>query len=667
MKKSHKKIILMIAILLVLLVIIVCAILKNKDTTKLVSVKSQKELQRIYEGEEFELNSTFINILTMPFSFSMPRYYLNDDLLVTEGLSTTTKSSSGLTPSTLTGGSTSIDSVSNSYQTKDYSTTNIQVENVDEADITKTDGDYIYSISEDNVIITDVREPEEIKILKKIAISEGTPEDLMLYKDTLTVISSTTGNSTNKNTIVSIYNIQDKAKPILEKSYTLYEPYYTSRCIDNKLYVISSGRLRKENNEIVTYYLEDRQKKDINLKDIQYLKDLPTDEQTIISMVNLDNTQEKVKVKSYLMNIENAYVSEKNIYLLNESYPSSYDVSILDIFGWKGILGLGDYEENDYSGKCTDIYKFNILEDGTVEYETKAKVEGTTINQFSVDEYDNHLRVALQNNNGSRIVVFDEKLNQLGQTPYLAKGEKMYSSRFLGNKAYLVTYQTIDPLYVIDLSNPTNPTVLGELKIPGYSTYLHPYDENHIIGIGMQTEETIRKNSSGKVLSKTARITGMKMALFDVSDVNNPIQISETVIGDSRATSAILTNHKALLFSKEKELIAIPVNNYSEDFAITNSSENYEDMVSSYTNYSKNYVSEGYFVYKLNLTDGFSLKGVINHETTSQKSSYYSTATKLLRGLYIDNNLYTISENMLKVNNLDDLELISELKIKGGN
>lgn len=156
------------------------------------------------------------------------------------------------------------------------------------------------------------------------------------------------------------------------------------------------------------------------------------------------------------------------------------------------------------------------------------------------------------------------------------------------------------------------------------------------------------------------------MALFDVSDVNNPIQISDTIIGDSRATSAILTNHKALLFSKEKELIAIPVNNYNEDFEISNSSDNYEMMISNYTSYSKKYISEGYFVYKLNLTDGFSLKGIINHEKISDRS-YYSSTAKLLRGLYIDNNLYTISEGMIKVNNLDDLKLISELKIKGGN
>ena len=146
------------------------------------------------------------------------------------------------------------------------------------------------------------------------------------------------------------------------------------------------------------------------------------------------------------------------------------------------------------------IYKFNIEKDGLVQYDTKTKVSGQTINQFSIDEYDGNLRVALYDNNGSKVVIFNNKLEKIGETTYLAPGEKMYTSRFIGNKAYLVTYRTIDPLYVIDLSDPSNPTPLGELKIPGYSTYLHPYDENHLIGIGMETKETVRRDSFGKVI-----------------------------------------------------------------------------------------------------------------------------------------------------------------------
>ena len=158
------------------------------------------------------------------------------------------------------------------------------------------------------------------------------------------------------------------------------------------------------------------------------------------------------------------------------------------------------------------------------------------------------------------------------------------------------------------------------------------------------------------------------MALFDVSDVNNPIQVSQTIIGDSRATSAVLTNHKALLFSKEKGLIAIPVNNYPSDVEITaTDEEDISTLVKNYTNYQEKYTSEGYFVYNINLTDGFKLKGVINHEKISNYKPYYQYNSKLLRGLWIEDNLYTVSETAIKVNKLDNLEEISKLDIKGEN
>ena len=177
----------------------------------------------------------------------------------------------------------------------------------------------------------------------------------------------------------------------------------------------------------------------------------------------------------------------------------------------------------------------------------------------------------------------------------------------------------------------------------------------------METKEIINRNSNGKVISTTAKVVGMKMALFDVSNVNSPVQISSVVIGDSRTTSAILTNPKALLFSKEKSLIAIPVNNYSQDFEVT-SSNNYETMINNYTKYGKPYNAEGYFVYNINVQDGFKLKGVITHEKTN--ATYYYSNSKLLRGLYIDNNLYTVSETMIKVNELDSLKAVGELKLK---
>lgn len=659
-----KKIIKIIIPIIILGIIALVIIIHNKEEREIMPITSQKELEKIYEQEKEE--TMLSKLLKLPFSLltNEPRrnYITAEDTTIQIN-----KEITEISPSDFAGNQ----NASTTESTKEYSTTNIQVENVDEADITKTDGDYIYSLSENDVIITDVKEPEQMKIVAKIeqGNSNIVPEDLILYQNKLIIIyANTKSHSSDNSTYVVIYNIQNPEQPKKIKSYELEQPYYTSRCIEGKLYVIASGRLKKEDNHIITYYKEDEKQIDPGFSKISKIKELDTDNQTILSMLDLNRIQEKVKISSYLMNIENAYVSENNIYLLEERYKTRYNTKpeIIDIFGWKGLMGAFDeneLEKEEY-GYYTDIYKFNLLEDGTIKFDKKTSERGKTINQFSVDEYKGNLRLALNNNEGSKIVVFDKNMKKIGQTESLARGEKMYSSRFLGEKAYLVTYQTIDPLFVVDLSNPSEPEVLGELKIPGYSTYLHPYDANHIIGIGMQTEEKINRNANGRVTSTTASITGMKMALFDVSDVKNPIQISETIIGDRRTTSSVLTNHKALLFSKEKQLLAIPVNNYEEDFEIQTSTKEYTNMINQYTNYKKPYISEGYFVYQINLTDGIKLKGIITHEKA--KATYYRTQSRLLRGLYIEDNLYTISEDYIKINQLEDLKEINQLKIKEG-
>ena len=700
-----KKLIIIIISLIVVIVGIIASINYIDAKTEVKSISSKSQLKKIYNNDNYNYGSNFleslIKIPTLPWSLlydgltssysrSYRDYsYSNSTTKSTGTVSIDSFKSGTVADSAATESYSGISSILNSSKdfsstkqdatsTTDYSKTNIQVENVDEADITKTDGNYIYSLSDNNVIISDVRDPENVKIASKITIGAGAPEDLILYNNKLVIISSD-GNYSNQNTIVYVYNIDDKEHPYSIKNYTLYEPYYTTRCIGNMLYVISSGKLRKENSEIITYYKEDYNQKDIGYKNIKYLKDVKTNTQTLISSVDLNSLENNVNVQSYLIDIDNAYISENSIYLADTSYEYSREKKkitppIYTLFTLKGVWGPASYIEKndvDYSyssnyGTKTNIYKFDI-KDGKIEYNSKTKLDGQIINQFSLDEFNENLRVAIYNNEGSKVVILDKNLNKLGETSYLSKGEKMYSSRFIGNKAYLVTYKTVDPLYVLDLSNPTSPKVLGELKIPGYSTYLHPYDETHLIGIGMETKETVNRNYQGKVTSTTARITGMKMALFDVSNLRNPIQISSTVIGDSRTTSAILTNHKALLFSKEKELIAIPVNNYDEDFEITNSDDN-SSLINSYTNYSKKYVSEGYLVYKINLTDGFKLKGSITHKSdTSNTSYYYYSKSRLLRGMYINNNLFTVSEDKLKVNNLEDLKQISELDFRGNN
>ena len=676
MKKGK---IIIVAIITILIIGVICTISsqKEKEDYNFKVIQSEKDFKKIYTLEDYK-EDTYKLYLTLPFSII---YMINRPIASVssswDGGMYYDRMGASDASSNLSMKSTS-ETTGISAQ-KDFSTTNIQVENVDEADIIKTDGNFIYSISEDKVIITDVQNKEEPKILSKITLTNSAvPEDILLYKDKLIVIGSQPYNSReyyyynyNYSTVVNVFDISDKEKPKIEKNYQTDDRYYTSRLIDGKLYIISAGYLKQDNNNdyIRPAYTENGQTKEIAYNNMKYIPSMKTRDITTIASLDLAKSETDATVKSYFINVSNAYVAEDNMYLVSQEYNySSYyeEPEISDIFGLLGIFGAfveDDYNYNTSSSYYeTKIFKFKI--DGTnIEFVGLGKEGGQTLDQFSLDQYNNNLRVALDDTSGTKVVVFNENMDKIGEVDKIAPGENMYSSRFVGDKVYLVTYQTIDPLFVIDLKEPTSPKILGELKIPGYSTYLHPYDENHIIGIGMETKETINRDINGRVTSTTASIVGMKMALFDVSDVKNPKELSNIVIGDSRATSSVLTNHKALLFSKEKNLIAIPVNNYDSDFEIAETTD-IQSVINSFNVKSNSYISEGYLVYDLTLQDGFKLKGVITHDLAeSNINSYYRQMSHMLRGLYIENDLYTVSETKIMVNALSDLSLISELRI----
>lgn len=240
----------------------------------------------------------------------------------------------------------------------------------------------------------------------------------------------------------------------------------------------------------------------------------------------------------------------------------------------------------------------------------------------------------------NHLYVLDGNLKIVGKVEDLAAGERIYSVRFMGGKAYMVTFRQIDPLFVIDLSSPQNPKVLGYLKIPGVSDYLHPYDDTHIIGVGRDASEE-------------GRITGMKLALFDVSDVANPREVSKYIIGGRGTDSEALHDHKAFLFSREKNLLVIPVSEYSAA----------PETGASEWQWKTKYW-QGAYVFNLDLANGFALKGRITHQNnTDSEKYYYDWSSQIRRSLYIENILYTISNRMIKMNSLSDLSEINKIEL----
>jgi uncharacterized secreted protein with C-terminal beta-propeller domain len=287
----------------------------------------------------------------------------------------------------------------------------------------------------------------------------------------------------------------------------------------------------------------------------------------------------------------------------------------------------------------TAIYRF-ALDRGNVRYASQGSVPGTPLNQWSMDEDDGFFRIATtasvrseehfyttQNN----LYILDETLQLTGSLENLAPGERIYSVRFMGSRGYLVTFKNIDPLFAIDLSDPHDPTVLGELKIPGYSDYLHPYDENHLIGFGKNTTSS---SGTGQVIP-----LGMKIALFDVTDVAHPTQLFDVLIGDRGTDSPLLSNHKALLFNKERGVVAFPISVWK-----TTSRPDQRGVVSQLA-------FRGAYIFNLDLVYGFRLRGTIPLQ-------------QINRILYIGDRFYTISPTRIQANDFDSLEQVAELTLK---
>jgi inhibitor of cysteine peptidase len=329
----------------------------------------------------------------------------------------------------------------------------------------------------------------------------------------------------------------------------------------------------------------------------------------------------------------------------------------------------------------TIINKIGIQK-GKIDVLANGVVQGRILNQFSMDEHDQVFRIAttstrnyrLQkedaslnpaglaaetkadedeaiapestarimiappiqriNEPSSNVFALDKDLKVVGSITGIAPSESIYSTRFVRDRLYMVTFRQVDPFFVFDLSDAKNLKALGELKIPGYSRYLHPYDESTIIGIGREA-------------SATGQVRGLKISLFDVRDVSKPKEVAKFTTPSSHANSIVEYEHKAFLFSKEKELLVIPAYSYSYD--------NWDPSGKRGGSGSFN----GAMIFKVS-KDNISLRGIVDH---SQGTAYYGPAVE--RSLYINELLFTKSVGLLRINELSDLSSVKNLELSG--
>ncbi len=528
----------------------------------------------------------------------------------------------------------------------DSSETNNQVEGVQEGDIIKNDGKYIYINTSGGLKIIDSN-PSAPKVTATVNVPENTSvSEIFTAGNKLIVIgqnnifhimnSEKTAEARimppryyDDRTNVLVYNVNNIEKPVLEKEFIFDGNYLTGRVIEDKLYLINTKNINyyydlysKSDPDIPLPYYTDvlsDKKYEIGYGDIKYFPGYIDSRYMYTVGIDLVDKSSKPDVDVYLGGSDTVYVSKDSMYAAIADYSYDYSGTQTELY-------------NPAYTASTVIYKFS-LNDGSIDVESQGSVPGTIINQFSMDEYGGMFRIATttgemwQNTSKNNLYILNDKLKITGMLEGLAPGERIYSTRFAGNRIYMVTFRQVDPLFVIDASNPQKPVVKGMLKIPGYSTYLHIVDENHILGFGYDTQE----NQWGGTVNG-----GMKISMFDVTDTDKPKEVRSEIIGKAGTYSEVLYNHKSLMFSLSKGLMAFPV---------SVSGENYKAEFN------------GAYIYNVS-KDSFMFKNKISH--TDDVETY---GNEVRRIIYIGNYIYTFSDNEMHIHSIENNKKVNKINI----
>lgn len=596
-----------------------------------------------------------------------------------------------------------------------YSTTNVQVENVDEPDFIKNDSKYVYIISNNTLTIIDAYPANSSKIILKIALDIESQyiQNMFLNKDRLVIFYNAQSDkeiipeydfiprrSYEQVTHALIIDISDKEKPNIVKDYSIDGHFRDARMIGDYAYFVTNSNLNYQHPRLPVIL----ENSEFVMSPDAFYFDSIEQFSNFTTLTSIDIFGDSVNSETFLMGYTGTfYVSRDNFYLTYQQNEFDYfedysqkrffevivpllstelqveiktiseDTSMNLSIKWAKISEIlqASYNEMDKNEKerlfekirnAVDEYDMKIQEEtrktiihkisidgGDLEYIAKGSIPGRLLNQFSMDENDSKLRVATTTEyytqhqgimRANAVYVLDENLIKIGELENIAPDESIFSSRFIDDRLYLVTFQQIDPFFVIDLSS-NNPKILGELKIPGFSNYLHPYDEDHVIGIGRDTKQT----EEGWVQQ-----LGVKIALFNVKDVSNPIVADEVIIGDRSTNSEALYNHKSFFFDSNSKTLSIPISGNNDTLTELSMSKR---IAPDYDRWS------GFYVYNLD-REGFDLKGTITHSDSEDR--YYGMGNA--RTFYIGEVLYTVSDRYLMMSSLETLGEINSIKIE---
>lgn len=457
-----------------------------------------------------------------------------------------------------------------------YGETNVQVDGVEEGDILKNDGAYLYVLrwttERGYVDIVDIRDKAQMRSVSQIEVCraetvDGTStytniSELFITGDTLTVLYTASsysvssempeiygaGTAGTTKTVAAVYDVTDRAAPVLRYTYAVDGSLISSRMTDSTLLLVTeySVPLYKNDSDLknasVPCFYKDGVKTRFPANTVCLTAN--TESQSYLTVTLLDTASDgtNAQMKAVLGSGTDIYCTENTLLVAAPDYTDAVTYS----------NETGD-EIASFTPAAADTRLFVFSLEGGVRYQGSTKLDGTLLNQFSMGAYGGYYRIATTAENGSILTILNESLETVGELRGLAPGEDIYAIRFLSDMAYIVTFYQTDPLFILDLSDPADPEVAGELKIPGFSDYLHPYAENLLIGIG----------ESGNENGATGRL---KVTLFDVSDKQNPKELSSVVFDDRLYSHSMArTDHRAYLALPDGAF-ALPVYESSASF-----------------------------------------------------------------------------------------------------
>lgn len=454
---------------------------------------------------------------------------------------------------------------------KDYSTTNLQMEGVDESDIAKIDGSYIYTVEDKYIVITDIRDGKLEEVTRFLPKDCGAADRVMeIYVDGDQLILVVQGYETSlgesskagsdkensdkessdeeiavsdasedsafcykmngkSTTQIQVYSIVDRRNPEFEGRLIQDGYYNTSRKIGDVVYLFTQyhmtsdvvGYVEKEYTSVIPKVNGEK----VAAGEI-YLPESSGESGILVSSLDVNKPDKVLDSKLVISGYAQTYISKDALYL---------------------------YEE-DYDGAMiTNIAKF-ALDEGRISGVAATAVRGYVRDTFAINASDGYLRVLTTDysteDEVNALYILDENLKLTGQLTGIAPGEEIYAARFMGNTGYFVTYRNTDPLFTVDLSDPAKPEIIGELKVTGFSEYLHFWDDTHLLGIGYESDE------------KTGNIENIKISMFNIENPGEVIEEAKLVLKDVDYSEA-LYDYKSVIISKDKNLIGLVCEDYS--------------------------------------------------------------------------------------------------------